>query len=381
MENLIMTAVFVAFLIGAASTLAVLYPFPPFRTRRRALRTLGFSVLATFSAVIMLGFMVQRPDVQGPGVQASVSQGPVSQGAAGAAAPDARALAESVAAGRAAPAARPVAAIDAAPEAACEATPMDVVAVTGSHPVHTDPGADTPRLRNEKASKALGKPHFHQIDASTMVRRLCVRGDWTEVQITSPDWLTFVRGWVPRKALRGVETSDDGERVYVEEDFHWDADTRRHKPQIIAVVNRIARDHPGCGSGRIDPQSVARSTSRGSSADPVFFVTCGSGTAAFNVWFRPADAANGTRFVPVRPLARSEATLACEAAAKAAATHPSTVSFSRVMSLSYQTWYSGRARVASTFTARNAFNLELTYAISCLFEGTRMIDVSVAEAR
>lgn len=254
----------------------------------------------------------------------------------------------------------------------------DVVAVNGSYEVRTAPNVKAPRLKNEKASRILGGEHYHVIDNSTTVRRLCAQADWTEIQIQTPEWLTHVKGWVPNKALREIERNETGQRVYVDSDFSWGKDTSKYKRQIVSVVNKISRENPNCSE--IDTASVAKSSSRGTSKDPVFFVTCGSGVNAFNVWFRPKDADGQKTFQAKQPLAKSAATDTCEMAAKQAAVHPSTVQFSRVWDLAYIPHVSGRARVVSTFTAKNSLNLELRYRIDCLFDGPTLIETSIAEA-
>jgi len=159
--------------------------------------------------------------------------------------------------------------------------------------------------------------------------------------------------------------------------FMWDADTKKYKKQIIAVVNRIARENTNCPNP--DPTSVTLSTDRSKPNDPVFFVMCGSGLKVFNVWFRPADADKTATMAGVKPISQSGAVSACEATAKAAANHPSTVDFSRFMDAAYVTYPSGRARLTSSFTAKNSFGLDLTYDIQCLFEGTKLIETVINE--
>ena len=157
--------------------------------------------------------------------------------------------------------------------------------VVGDHDLHESPSTNAPKIKNEKASRILSKDHYHQIDYSTTVRRLCVQADWTKVQIVTPNWLTHVKGWAPNEALREIEHTANGSRVYVEDDFLWDNDTFQFKPQIITVLNQIVRENSNCG--QIDTASVAKSLSRSKPGDPVFFVTCGLSVNAFNVWFRP----------------------------------------------------------------------------------------------
>jgi hypothetical protein len=66
---------------------------------------------------------------------------------------------------------------------------------------------------------------------------------------------------------------------------------------------------------------------------------------------------------------------------RSAATHPSTVSFSRIMDLSFDQAPSGRSQVLSTFTAKNSFGLELKYRVSCLFDGYLLVETAIAEDR
>ena len=254
----------------------------------------------------------------------------------------------------------------------------DVVAVTGNYDLHALPLVEAEKIKNEKASRIPGKTHFHQIDNSTSVRRLCVQANWTHVQIVTPDWLTHVSGWVPNEALRDIERTASGSRVYVEADFYWHGDTSQFKQQIITAVNRIAQENRNCD--QIDTYSVAKSPSRSKPGDPVFFVTCGSGASAFNVWFRPTDVQAGLSFTAKEPLGRKAAADACEVAARQVAAHPSTVKFSRVWDFAYTSHVSGRARVVSTFTAKNAFNLELKYRIDCLFDGPTLVETNIAES-
>lgn len=169
----------------------------------------------------------------------------------------------------------------------------------------------------------------------------------------------------------------DGTR-FVESDFYWDSDTTRYRAEIVTVVNRIAQQHARCRDP--DPETVMLSSTRSRPGAPVFFVICGRGLNAFNVWFSPEDARTERAFQAIQHVNETVAVMACENAARASATHPSTVRFSRVRHLSFTTYNSGRARVVSRFTARNGFNLELAYTIDCLFEGNSMMEVNISES-
>lgn len=184
---------------------------------------------------------------------------------------------------------------------------------------------------------------------------------------------------VAQGAKTGVSELEDSVRTgLAEDDFYWDEDTSRYRAEIVKVVNRIAAENAKCPNP--DPQSVMLSTSRSKPGAPVFFVTCGQGAGVFNLWFSPKDAASEREFRAVQPIARSAAAATCEQEARARAVHPSTVKFSRFVDMAYMTYDSGRARVTSKFTARNAFNLELTYVIDCLFEGDSLLEVNIYES-
>jgi hypothetical protein len=256
----------------------------------------------------------------------------------------------------------------------------DVVAVSGENELRIQPDASADRIKNVKASNALGTTKYHRIDGSTTVRRVCVQSEWSEVQIVTLEWLTHVRGWVPNEALREIERTASGQRVFKPDDIYWDEDTSPFKDEIVNIVNQIARENNQCK--KIDAYSVAKSSSRSKPGEPVFYVTCNSGTSAFNVWFSPVDAeAIAGSFGAIKPISRTAATQACESYARSIATHPSTVNFSHVWDLAFQQHPSGRARLVSRFNAKNGVNFELKYRIDCLFEGTTLLEATIAEAR
>ncbi len=252
-----------------------------------------------------------------------------------------------------------------------------ILAVTGEYELRTSPAKNGDRIKNQKASSIIGKTIYHRIDPSTTVRQVCAEEDWSEVEIVTPEWLAFVRGWVPNGFLRDIERTASGTRVYVAEDFFWDKDSSKYKQQIVAVANKIAQEHAGCSA--LDTATIALSPSRSKPNDPVFFVTCNPPSGMpFNVWFRPSD--TDRAFPAARPIAQGDAILACEAAAKAAATHPSTVDFSRFLDVAYSKREDGHVALDSSFMARNAFNLEQKYRIRCLFDGSTLIESNITEA-
>lgn len=243
------------------------------------------------------------------------------------------------------------------------------------HPVRQAPQKNAPRLLNEKATAVLGQKHYHQIDSSVQVRALCQHQGWTKIQIVEPSWLTHVVGWVESKSL-DVPTS--GPRTISAEDIYWDKGTAKHKVMIVSALNRIHREDPRCK--QIDPGSVSRSQ-KSTPAKPLFFVTCGSGIDVVNVFFSEDDVRSEKQFAAPKHIERSTAISLCEDYAKRAATHPSTVSFSRFMDLAVTDHPNGRTTVNSSFTAKNAFNLKLKHNIRCLLNSSGLMEANISEAR
>lgn len=252
-----------------------------------------------------------------------------------------------------------------------------IVGVNGREDVLSGPSASSKAIVNTKATDALGKIHYQSVDHSQTVRRLCEEGEWTLMEVVTPDWLTHVRGWVPSASLRAIQSTASGKRVYVDADFSWDGDTRKYAEEIVTVINQISQENNKCGT--IDTGTLSLSSSRSTPNKSVFYVTCGTGGQAFNVWFSPDDVKSGTSLAAIEPIGQSAATSDCKEAATAAATHPSTVDFD-MLAATYGALPSGRASLESRFTAKNGFNLELSFNIRCLFDGNSMIESAIWES-
>ncbi|HEL3179386.1 MAG: hypothetical protein J0L89_08380 [Xanthomonadales bacterium] len=270
-----------------------------------------------------------------------------------------------------------------APKFTCErGTSADgaVVNVLGKdgHDLRNAP--DGERIVNEKATRVLGSTQYQTIDNSTKVQIQCLDGDWARVQITDPEWLKEHSGWVLRSAL--AAPLKPGEvREFTDADFDWDKHTQRDKTAIIKAVNRIHREDPRCKE-HIYPSLVGRSADETKKrGKPVYFVNCGTGAQTVNVYFDAARADDPTPFRAPRFIDKMRAIDLCEAYAKANASHPSTVEFSRFLDIATSEHPNGRTQVQSSFTAKNSFGLELKFNISCLLDENGFIEGNISEAR
>ena len=71
------------------------------------------------------------------------------------------------------------------------------------YPLRSGPGTEHDRKINQKASEKLGEIHYLSVDTSTTVKILQSQGDWVEIQVTQPDFLSDSRrDWVPRDAIK-----------------------------------------------------------------------------------------------------------------------------------------------------------------------------------
>lgn len=201
------------------------------------------------------------------------------------------------------------------------------------------------------------------------------------------NWISFGVAVVLTLLIMTCDTSDDDEAVegkqaksdYVEAEFYWDDDTSAYKPQLVAAVNRIVRENDNCLT--VDTGTLSKSVDRGTAANPVYFITCnGPDDLPFNVWFERYDATTRTSFATAHNIGQGEAVLACERAAKRAATNPQTVDFSKIMDVSYKPFPNGSTRLSSSFTAKNAFGVEGKYTIECFFVGQKLTETAVNEA-
>lgn len=241
------------------------------------------------------------------------------------------------------------------------------------------PSASGAKLLNEKATAALKRPHYLAIDSSTTVIEECTRAGWSRVRVTEPEWLRAThQGWVPSNVLRGKIVDAGGVREFVEADFIWDSRTIPHKKVIIAGVNKVHRENARCK--QIDPGSAYISKDRSTAADPVFFVTCGSGAGVFNAYFSRSEVSQDVKLSEKAHIGKARAISLCEARVKSQATHPSTVDFSRIMGTAVHEHPNGRTSVTTSFTAKNSYNLELKYNVRCLLDSSGLIEANLSEA-
>lgn len=241
------------------------------------------------------------------------------------------------------------------------------------------PKRDSAKLINERATAAFKETHYLTIDSSVVVNEECSESGWSRVRVVQPESLSGTHiGWIKSDVLRTSPRNADGKEVFSETDFTWDKGTSPYKKVIVAGVNRIHQQNQRCRS--VDTASIAKSTSKGSAADPVFYVTCRDGSDSFNAFFSKSEVEKNAS-MDGGHIPREKAVNLCEAYVRASATHPSTVDFSKVMSLQVVEHPNGRTTVNSTFTAKNGYGVEAKYNVSCMLDKSGAIEGNIAEAK
>lgn len=158
--------------------------------------------------------------------------------------------------------------------------------VVGESDIYEGPGEENRKIINKKTSEIMGKVFFHQVDESTVVKSMCSRGDWTYIKISEPSWLSHVEGWVKSSVLLSIAHDDKGNRIYREENFHWDDVSKKYKKDMVDAMNFLYES--GLCKG-MDPYSLSVSKSKSTKKLDVFYITCGEGVQAKNVFFNQND--------------------------------------------------------------------------------------------
>ena len=236
--------------------------------------------------------------------------------------------------------------------------------------VYVGPGNGFDRLVNEKASTAE-RTVYRQIYGPENVRELCQKDGWSFVEVGGAFPFS---GWVSSESLTRIQMDDSGQRVYTAAEFPWD-DERAipFKETIVAGVNKIARENRQCTEISYASISVSKSNPDA----PVFYASCVNAEGkTFNVFFNEDDVNGDNPNIAGEPINKQLAARVCKQHARSIATNPNTVDFSVQ---GYRNHDNGRTTVIGEFSAKNAYNLEDSYLINCLFDSKSMIDVSVTE--
>jgi len=247
-------------------------------------------------------------------------------------------------------------------------------------PLMTGPGKDFSQVINQAATNFLGRIMYETLSNEYTVVVECSANNWSKIHVATPSDFSYKRGWIERSALRGKRLDSSGYELYEEADFSFNEKNRPYRKLIISGVNKVHRSDPRCK--KINPVSAKVSFVKSTKSEPIFFVNCGEGKNETRVFFdKTGRVRKFSKPTPKAHVAKDEAVRICKEVAKSKSVHPSTVNFSIFKDLSIKEFENGRTRVQSTFTAKNSFNLELKYNISCLVDTGGLVESNIVEAR
>lgn len=249
------------------------------------------------------------------------------------------------------------------------AKPVDV-AVDAETKLLAEPHADAKAIPWRVGAKTMPAT----LDASVAVRELCTSQGWSQVRVLGPQEMRELRGWVPASALRRVPVSGSGRRIYQASDFDWPDGSLPFKSAAVLLMNRIMDQRQDCDA--LDTRSLVM---KGRGARAVFLIPCDTTDGLVSFDFTATDAINGRSFARVEPIGKLDAIEACKGAALSRATHPSSVSFP-TFDYDYRDGSNGKAELRTKFSARNSFNLEVGFDLTCSFVGSKLEKVSISEA-
>lgn len=245
--------------------------------------------------------------------------------------------------------------------------------------VRKGPGKSYEKIINQKATAALKKTHYITVDFSSPVHEECTQSGWSFIRVTEPESFRNTHaGWVQSSVLLKKKVDSAGVKVITESDVIWDKDTKPYKSIIVEGLNKIHRENANCKE--IDSM-VIKSKTKSTKVNPVFFVTCGSGAKAVNVFFSKSDLKSGKQLLAARNIDKGKAFELCKAGVLAKATHPSTVQFPSSLGANITEHPNGRTRVVFNFTAKNSFNLELKHKANCILEESGLIETNISETQ
>lgn len=150
----------------------------------------------------------------------------------------------------------------------------------------------------------------------------------------------------------------------------------QYRTDVAGMLNRLSASHPACKQ-RLDPMTAAKSTSRGTTSNPSFFVQCGDTQVPEVVRFTLEEARSGAAPSASKPIPQMAAMKACRNAAKERSLNPESLDFSTILDAGYDAKPNGNVVYSSTFTVLSGLGTELRYLIWCRFEGDSLTDVSI----
>lgn len=261
-----------------------------------------------------------------------------------------------------------------------ECNPQDII--TGEEyrpkgtdiPVYIQPNEKSEKLINEKLSKAINETRYIQFSNEYKVKEIChdAKNNWSLVKAVEPSYLSDTHyGWIKKSFLKAEKLDEKGYRIIEESDVSWNKKTQPYKELILKTLNKIHRENANCR--RIDPSILDISSTKSSKSNPVFYVTCGEGLSAFNVFFSLSDMKND-KSQSLEYISQQEAISLCENDLNKKFATLKSVNFSKFLDVSYIKHPNGRVSLNSSVTLEDTQGKSAKYSVRCLFENNILLE-------
>ncbi|TRO14344.1 hypothetical protein EQ836_07670 [Ectopseudomonas mendocina] len=252
-----------------------------------------------------------------------------------------------------------------------------------------------PKFVNEKATRIMGKTHYHKIDPSERVFHHCEKGAASYVTMIEPEWLKGVSGWVNTAGLRVMS---DPSNPYEGKISNWvledypdisliegsdpsDPTYKRFSAKVREINQlKVAAAKRAIDTGKCEHvSSVLFLRNESTLSNLRFMVDCEDNK---RIELTSSDIASSSmlRTNEEKALTKSEAMTKCKILIVERLVNKSSVNFSELLGSSYyRAPITGNVRLTLDFEAANKLGQSISHRAECIFDPGGDGEVTIAE--
>lgn len=270
------------------------------------------------------------------------------------------------------------------PPAACDASTKitgEKYNVIGSGiNIRKGPGTEFDKIINQKATDIMKTTHYISVDDSTTVFEECVRGDWSWIRVTEPDWLKEShKGWIVSRYLD--KGQDIGGDIYARKisQSAFSAYTKEQYPNTFSKYGSRINEIEGLrkkaaevpvDSGKCDYVLTSELSVDDKSTvnNPIFWIDCRNGQ---RIYISESQIKDGAPILTQKEKSwdKQNAISACQREIKDRALIPSKVDIHTILGTSfYRAPTTHNVVLRMDFNAKNPLGAYIPYTAICHFE-------------
>jgi hypothetical protein len=269
----------------------------------------------------------------------------------------------------------------------------EIIRPAGEVQLKVGPDLDSPRVINEKGSKATGSTMYRNIEGSTRVLAHCEKGGSTYVTLIEPEWLKGEGGWADTSLLRGKGSPNDPYSRLISDEVMKDyegyeiaGDSAHPNYGLFRNREREINEHKvsaakrAIDSGRCEYVSYVYFQWLESSVGNLrFSVECDQNK---RITISEIDLAAGTevRTNEERAVDRNTALQRCKDLIHAQIIRQSTAKYREILGSSYYVApVTGNVRQVLDFEAQNRFGQTTKHRAVCIFDPDGGQEITITE--